>query len=364
MDAAVPRVNVPWVESPFFEQELEARRSSLTDEQQQLARSFHDNGFLALRQAIPRELCDRVRAEAEPLLAEDRALEERRVQDAWARGAESSRELALYKPVLELLRVLYEREPIPFQTLDFRVGTEQHAHADAVHFSCIPPRYMCGVWVALEATDAGNGPLFYYPGSHRLPELTMYDLGQTVEEVRYNEYEEFQYRLMDQLGVEPVEFHAEKGDAFLWASNIIHGGRPVLEEGRTRWSQVSHYYFEGGIYYTPVFSDVATGRLLLKDIVDLKTMEPVAHTLNGRPLAIKKLPDGLARVSRESDDEDDVPPETQAALEHELEANRAALAEARQALDDVYRSASYRVGHALIEPVRRLRGRGSNRTRG
>src|SRR5437764_4461583 len=256
-DPAPPRVNVPWVESPFFELELEARRSSLSEEQQELARRFHNDGYLALRQAIPHELCDRLRREVEPLLAEERAVEERRVQDAWARGAEASRELAMFPPMLDLLRALYEREPIPFQTLDFKVGTEQHAHADAVHFSCIPPRYMCGVWVALEPTDAGNGPLFYYPGSHRLPELTMYDLAQTLEEIRYHEYEEFQYRLMDQLGMAPAEFHAEKGDAFLWASNIVHGGRPVLEEGRTRWSQVSHYYFEGGIYYTPVFSDVA-----------------------------------------------------------------------------------------------------------
>ena len=29
---------------------------------------------------------------------------------------------------------------------------------------------MCGVWVALEDITEDNGPLHYYPGSHRLPD--------------------------------------------------------------------------------------------------------------------------------------------------------------------------------------------------
>lgn len=88
------------------------------------------------------------------------------------------------------------------------------------------------------------------------------------------------------LGIEPVEFHARRGDALLWTSNIVHGGRPVLDEGRTRWSQVTHYYFEDSVYYTPVFSDFVSGELLLKDVVDLTTLEPVPHRYGGRPVTV------------------------------------------------------------------------------
>lgn len=36
---------------------------------------------------------------------------------------------------------------------------------------------MCGVWIAFEDADAGNGALHYVPGSHRLPVLALEDFG-------------------------------------------------------------------------------------------------------------------------------------------------------------------------------------------
>ena len=70
-----------------------------------------------------------------------------------------------------------DREPLPFQTLNFPVGTSQYPHSDSIHFHTIPAGFMVGVWVALENIDAENGPLVYYPGSHKLPYFSMQDLG-------------------------------------------------------------------------------------------------------------------------------------------------------------------------------------------
>ena len=54
-----------------------------------------------------------------------------------------------------------------------------------------PPGFMCGVWVALEDMDMDNGPLVYYPGSHRLPEVTMQELGLRCQtRTTTSEYEE------------------------------------------------------------------------------------------------------------------------------------------------------------------------------
>ena len=97
-----------------------------------------------------------------------------RIQDLW-QYSDSVKELACHPKIMDTLKMLYEREPVPFQTLNFKVGTQQKAHSDTLHFSSLPARYMCGVWVALEDITEDNGPLFYYPGSHRNPEYNFSD---------------------------------------------------------------------------------------------------------------------------------------------------------------------------------------------
>ena len=217
-------VQLPWVESPFFNRELAMRVPTLTDEQRSMAVSFHEQGYVTIEQLVDHDLCDRVRQQVEPMFEDENAVTLRRVQHAWQNGADAVRELAVLPAAQELVRILYERRPIPFNTLDFKWGTEQRGHSDSVHFSCIPARFMCGVWVALEDVTEDNGPLFYYPGSHSLPELTGYDLGFTADEHFYPQYEDFQNELMAELDIAPVEFHARKGDALIWSSNVVHGG--------------------------------------------------------------------------------------------------------------------------------------------
>ena len=46
----------------------------------------------------------------------------------------------------------------------------------------------------------------------------------------------------------------KKGQALIWASNLLHGGSAHRDKGRTRHSQVTHYYFEGCQYYQPLSS--------------------------------------------------------------------------------------------------------------
>jgi 8-oxo-dGTP pyrophosphatase MutT (NUDIX family) len=288
----------------------------------------------------------------QPRFEEPEVIQLRRVQDAWNQGAPSVRELATFAPIQELLGLLYGRKPIPFQTLDFKWGSQQPGHSDSLHFSCLPARFMCGVWVALEDAHEANGPLFYYPGSHKLPEATVYDLGRTVRDPRYPQYEAFQRELMEELGIEPVEFHARKGSVLIWSSNIVHGGQPVTAEGSTRWSQVTHYYFEDCIYYTPYLSEIPTGELFLKDIVDLNTLEPVDHSYDGRPLVVSPLANGRSRLSM---DADAATLDDGAAHREQVVALEAQLRAAHSELDRLRRSRSFRLGNAMLEPLRALR---------
>jgi ectoine hydroxylase-related dioxygenase (phytanoyl-CoA dioxygenase family) len=179
--------------------------------------------------------------------------DEVRVQDAWV-ISESVKQIALAPRVLELLRATYSREPRPFQTINFRVGSQQRPHSDAMHFASEPPGLMCGVWVALEDIDDDRGPLIYYPASHRLAEVTMGEVFESGLPEGAN-YEDFVAELIEREGLEARTAKLRKGEALLWTSNLLHGGAPQRDPSLTRWSQVTHYFFDGCRYWKPLASD-------------------------------------------------------------------------------------------------------------
>lgn len=185
-----------------------------------------------------------------------------RIRDAWHVSA-GVKVLALAPVALNILEDLYDRKPLPFQTLNFPVGTQQDPHSDAMHFNSVPTGFMCGVWVALEDMDADNGPLVYYPGSHKLPDSTWENIGfdatpddfeshEDFMKARHLEYERFIAGVIEREGLKPQYATIEKGQALIWASNLIHGGAKQNDPARTRHSQVTHYYFEGVRSYTPM----------------------------------------------------------------------------------------------------------------
>jgi ectoine hydroxylase-related dioxygenase (phytanoyl-CoA dioxygenase family) len=178
----------------------------------------------------------------------------RRIIDAWKINTDV-KALALDERILAVLEGLYGKRPLPFQTLNFRVGTEQAAHSDTLHFNSMPAGFMCGVWIALEDIDRENGPLVYYPGSHKLPEVTMKDVGLQARQEDYPEYERYLEDLIRSEELEPEYATIDKGQALIWASNLMHGGSPQEDKSRTRFSQVTHYFFEGCKYYTPMLTD-------------------------------------------------------------------------------------------------------------
>jgi ectoine hydroxylase-related dioxygenase (phytanoyl-CoA dioxygenase family) len=99
-----------------------------------------------------------------------------------------------------------------------------------------------------------NGPLVYYPGSHRLPEKNMQDAGAEGDPSQYDRYERFMTDLIEREGLEPEYATIRKGQALIWSANLLHGGSPQRDKDRTRLSQVTHYFFEGCEYYSPLSS--------------------------------------------------------------------------------------------------------------
>jgi hypothetical protein len=222
-----------------------------------------DGYFIIDDLGLPEEVFDAAANDFIPLLLEEEHGEvwseegvfytSHRIMDAW-KISESIKTIATLPKVLTILEELYGRKPLPFQTLNFKMPTQQRAHSDTIHFNSKPPGFMAGVWVALEDVDMENGPLFYYPGSQKLPEVTMRDVGVEADYGEYSHYEEYIADLISKHDLKPEYGLLKKGQALIWSSNILHGGAPAKDPSRTRKSQVTHFFFEGTRYYTPLTS--------------------------------------------------------------------------------------------------------------
>lgn len=285
---------MPAADSPFFSPE------QFTDPtRRQQAQHLHDHGYLVLPGLVSAGDTDAAQRETDGLFDPTRTDGPRsrnRCQDAWVESP-ATRRIAANAAVTEVIAELYGRRPFPFQTLTFRTGSEQRAHADTLHFNSFPARYLCAAWVALEDIDSSSGPLFYVPGSHRLPELRSIEVGSHPLEVDYDGYEDAVAEVIRRRELPIVEFEARRGDVFIWSANLLHGGMPVTDPSSTRWSQVTHYYFDGCVYYAPRYSDPLSGARHLRDVVDIRTGEPVPHRSDGHPVEIEPVDELRSRVN-------------------------------------------------------------------
>ena len=229
-----------------------------------------------------------------------------RVQDAWSFDPDV-RAIATHPAVLATLKLLYGREPYPFQTLNFLNGTEQRTHSDTIHFSSLPHGFMCGVWLALEDVTLRQGPLHYYRGSHALPAFDYADLA--VAPVRgaqdwtnpdtrraYGEYESAIARVAAESGCRREELAIPRGAYLIWSANLLHGGSPRADAALTRKSQVTHYYFDRTVAYTPMFSRRDEERLDVRVTRDVRTGRLVKPSLDGVPVVFPVDEGGLHAV--------------------------------------------------------------------
>lgn len=279
-----PSIQTPWVESPFFEAEIAEARLAPADEA--LVRHFAEYGYVIIDPEIDEALIDEALAASQPDFKNQQT---NRLENAWQRH-EAIRKIAAAPRVLEILELLYQRKPIPFQTLNFSTGSQQRTHSDSIHFNSVPERFLAGVWLAMEDVHDGNGPLHYYPGSHRLPFYDLSILGMkgsdstSIEDMLtkyYTQYEDFIEQLIAQKKLDKKILNLKKGQALIWSANLLHGGEKILIPGSTRYTQVNHYYFENCAYYRPMRTDMALERISIQKVTNIATGEIVKSNYLG-----------------------------------------------------------------------------------
>jgi len=300
---------LPLIESALFPA-LKATQG-FTPEEMRIANELYERGYAVLDfpDTDLDAKTDRIKAALGPRYGidfadpeSDKTVGERRIQDAWKFDADVQA-IAANQVILDLLSKLWGRRAFPFQTLNFPVGTQQNAHSDSVHFSSLPERFMCGVWLAMEDIGPDAGPLFYYPGSHRWPIMTNALIGRRGYggelASAQDPYAPAWDAMIEAHGIQTHVFQARKGQALIWCANLLHGGSRQNDPRLTRWSQVTHYYFEDCIYYTPAFSDEALGRLQLRELVSVEDGMPRLNTYLGEtvtnPPTKSRFPSSLLR---------------------------------------------------------------------
>ena len=314
------QLGIPWTDSPLFEAQL--ARMDVSEERREHARRFREDGYLVLEGWIDEALVDAIVEDSKTFYDIDAKYDDLppqvvrllkqglglphacRVQDAWW-VSKAVRELAGHPRILDLLHFLYQRRPIPFQTLNFPIGSEQELHADTIHFDSLPSGFMCGVWVALQDIGPNDGPVVYYPGSHRLPVVRLEHLDRWAEDATVaagDNYDRFAAYIQHAAESGPFErkvLEIAKGTVLIWAANLIHGGSPIRTPGASRHSQVTHYFFEDCAYLAPILSNVAIGELFVRDVWDLHRECHVPQRIGGRTLKPIGEPGTLRRLELE-----------------------------------------------------------------
>lgn len=278
-------MNWPWVESPFFNDLI--KNSNLTNEEKEIAIKFNKDGYIVLDLGLTDEEIERLKTEIDELNSKDDTTTQaggyhyskgKRIFEGW-KDSKLLQSLSLNDKVFNILRMLYRKEPYPFQTITFNYGSNQPLHSDLIHFDSLPHRWLTAVWVALEDMTENNGSLLYVPKSHKLPIFDFYDLKINVPEYgkqfdSYAEYEEFIRQLVSSNELEVLPLHCKKGQALIWSANLIHGGDIIRDPNSSRYSQVTHYYFEGcDVYYSPMFSESWKGKFSEKNIKEKNIKE-------------------------------------------------------------------------------------------
>jgi len=210
------------------------------------------------------------------------------MRDAWMSNR-AVQNIATHASVIRLLSSLYGRRAFPFQTINFDRGTEQRTYADTYRIDTKPHGFICGVWVALEDVDENAGPLFYYPESHKLPHI---ERGDLVGKRSYADYERHISALVDGRGFNRTQALLKKGQALIWTANLAHGESPRLNPALTRFSQETHYSFEGCAYYSPMRYKEEEGKEFVLEPFDIarrRFVKSNQELLAGRPELIHRL---------------------------------------------------------------------------
>jgi phytanoyl-CoA hydroxylase len=217
--------------------------------------SWSADGYVVLKKYFSPDYVDTVNREVERLLDAKTIKFENKNKIMFAiHHSKILLEVGAHSKMMNILELLLGKELAVFQSINFISGSEQAAHSDAISMTTFPKGNLIAIWVALEDIGEENGPLYYYPGSHRYPYIMNHDIGNESSSLLLGKkkYMVYANKIKEVLKANKAKkkyLLAKKGDVLIWHHNLIHGGEKIINPKLTRKSMVFHYYAKDAIAY-------------------------------------------------------------------------------------------------------------------
>jgi len=154
---------------------------------------------------------------------------------------------------------LFGGETCLYTSLFYERGSAQPIHRDTPYFCTRPEYRYFGMWVALEEVDEDNGPLMVLEGGHLLGELDRAAIAREVlgegapipsdSQALWDAYQNSVAAKGAGLGLKVRTLPVQKGSTIIWHPQVPHGGAPIRDHARTRFSFVMHTTPEGAAVY-------------------------------------------------------------------------------------------------------------------
>jgi phytanoyl-CoA hydroxylase len=235
-----------------------------------LRRVYDAEGYVVVRELVPGELCDRVRAafaaEVKPYrgplyrqttsgdperhvftdqghllnpILNLQSLRQARFPQFRAAGLE----ILTHGDLHEAARAILGAPGVIVQSMYFEGNAGTWAHQDTYYLDSAGPGGMVGAWIALEDIAAGAGRFFVYPRSHLIElALNRGDFDIAFHHGRYKQH------VVDAIAAHDLTLDAPalaRGDVLFWSTRTIHGSLATTEPWRSRSSITAHVLAAG-----------------------------------------------------------------------------------------------------------------------
>lgn len=265
---------LPWIDRPDADIDAFLKTFSVPDNfPYDLSEKLHfwkKNGYVILEDAIPKEWCDRLWEEVEDTVENNtkhsiigevkhyknsQEIPIKNIPKEFLKGVGArlfeyhnssvgTKRMATVPAIATFLEAIFTQPVALYQSLIFRYSSQQEIHQDFPWVRSSFPSHLAASWIPLEDVDPDSGPLFYYPGSHKMPKFNfgsgiLYTRGESLKTP--DDFSKYLQKTCEENGLEKAVLLLKKGDALIWHAALAHGGSLINDKKKTRKSLVCHY---------------------------------------------------------------------------------------------------------------------------